>query len=341
MAALYKEPHTIVLNPVGLFGDRFSRAEEMPHEEMPRPFVYSTLDPKKIVFSGRGVNNSGILSGSEQHVIVVTRKDADEVRKYTDALGTTSLYSALEILSTPDTSSMDKAKAIEDLILIRLILSGSIQFKEESLLGLFQSVVGNKFKKLPESSNGGIDDKGPLVERLLRDLDEGKKDVTVIKPFIIMIILNFGLGAIPTFGFLQFSGSLMGRADDIYLSNLNFMYPIIIGILASMAAARGMVNYENNIYTIALVKLIDRFLSSNMILDIINDRASNFGLPTPLRGNQLGMALYFQYIKQLQPEPLRIIKFNKFIGDDRSGNSPRGGRRRRTRRYKRRSTRKA
>jgi len=303
-------------------------------------------------------NNSNILLGDKQHVIIVTGKDADDIRKYTDALGTTSLYNALEIISNPNASSIDKAKAIEDLIFIRLILSGSIQFKQPRLLGLVETVIGNNFKKLPKKLEGGR-----LVKELIDALEKGDKDVSVIKHFIILLIGFFGMAAIPAFGGLHAAGLTkyydiirplkeelysairarrfiagddpsnpaytqyndeVERAQhqldsvgddqsfilDFFLSNLNFMYPIIIGLIASMGAARGMINYENNIYTIALVKLIDRFLSSNMILDIINDPDSNFGLPKPLEGNQLGIALYFQYIKKIRAD-LEAEKINE------------------------------
>jgi hypothetical protein len=302
----------------------------------------------------RGVNNSNILLGNEQHVIVVSGDDANDVKEYTRALGITSLYDALQVFANLESaSSIQKAKALEDLIFIRLILSGSIQFKEPSLLGLFQSVVGNNFEKLPETSNGRRGVPQRLVEELLNNLDEGKKDVTVIKKFIVLLIGFFGIGFIPVFGGLDFVGSQMGGPGgylNFILSNLNIMYPIIIGIIASMAAARSMVNHENNIYSIALVKLIDRFLSNNRYIDdIINDPEYGFGLPKPLRDNQLGMALYFQYIKKLQAgyreklvegeddEDRRIeiekntagedgagafpLNFNIFSRDARSGNS--------------------
>jgi len=320
----------------------------------------------RVVYSGRGVNNSNVLLDHETHVIVVTGENADEVRKYTDTLGTTSLFNALDIISNPDTSSIDKAKAIEDLILIRLILSAAIQFKEPTLLGLFERVIGTNFKTLPEK----LDDH-KLVEDLIRKIDAGEKDVTVVKHFILKVILAFGIGMIPAFAFaldantkyfklrhpledgikdaqehikdvqehlynpinfedflqqtrlyskqiknyqhqIDSLGSAESFTSNYFISDLTFIYPIIIGLIASMATARRMINHENNIYSIALVKLIDRFfLNNKMIFHIINNPDSKFGLPKPLEGNQLGMALYYQYIRRLQQKYMNNIKLEE------------------------------
>jgi len=303
-----------------------------------------TPDNDRVVYSGRGVNNSNVLLDHETHVIVVTGKNADEVRKYTDTLGTTSLFNALEILSNPDASSIYKAKAIEDLILIRLILSASIQFKEPTLLKLFERVIGTNFKNLPERR-----DDNKLVEKLVKRLDTGSNDIEVYETFLVNLIAAFGIGMIPAFGFffdarqkyfdikstlenalrvaeakgdsakaisyidkLESLGSEDLFVSNYFLSDLTFIYPIIIGLIAAMATTRIMINHENNIYSTALVKIIDRFLSSNtMIIDIINDPGSKFGLPKPLEGNQLGMALYFQYIKQLQEKYINNIKLEE------------------------------
>jgi hypothetical protein len=306
--------------------------------------------------SGRGVNNSSILFGDKQHVIVVDKNNAKLVKEYADTLGITSLHNALEVLINTDKSSItQKAKAVEDLILIRLILSGDIQFKEKGLFGLMQNVIGNKFKKFPKDKGGNV------VRQLIEDLDSGKNDVSVIKHFFIKLIFIFGTTTVfslmvstpiiagtisnpytnPTAresGIIRktiknlyaeltdithdserYNMVLTEIADlksklnnmptgseelfDFLITNIGIAYPILIGLLVSMLTARKMVNWENNIYTTAIVRLIDRFLLTNeYIYDIINDPKYGFDVPKPLVDDQLGMALYFSYIKHINTQ---------------------------------------
>lgn len=155
-------------------------------------------------------NNSNVLLGDKQHVIFVDSNDANKIKQYTDALGTTSLHDSLGILSNTDTSVSEKGKAIGDLILLRHILSGEIQFKEKRLYKLFQTAIGTKFK---------------------------------------------------------------------------------------------IANFDDEQYTVPIIKLIDRFLSTNEdIHEIINNPESGTIVPEPLRNDPLGMALFFKYIKRINIE---------------------------------------
>jgi hypothetical protein len=323
--------------------------------------------------SNRGVNNSNVLSGEKKHVIVVNKDDADKIREYTEALGTTSLHDSLSILSSLETSVSQKGKAIGDLILLRHILSGEIQFKEKRLFNLFQSVIGKKFETIGKRMTEKIIDYAMFkqeIEKVILKLDNNEKDISVIARPLVSLMVSFAVAAgasyIPfiTIVEVNYSNILWDIKDKIenieiemrkiymkgppydntsleqladqavvlqtqfrdfrdsdyvkenftnlLLSNGNVFYPILLGLIASMKAAQSIIKYEDEIYTGAIVKLIDRFLSTNIeVLEIINSPDSGSLVPEPLRNDPLGMALFFKYIKKINinGEKLRQVKY--------------------------------
>jgi hypothetical protein len=247
--------------------------------------------------SNRGVNNSNVLSGKKEHIIVVNKDDVDKIREYTKALGTTSLYDSISILSSLETSVSQKAKAIGDLILLRHILSGDIQFKEKRLFNLFQSVIGKDFIDIAKSWNDlpniNIKEK---VEKLIVELDNNEQDIKVIaKPFryyLKHIIEILGI-------------SFVGATAPPALAIMAYLSPemairLLVILLIVFGAAHAHNKIEGKVLTIAVVKLIDRLLSTNKeIHEIINSPDSGSLIPEPLRNDPLGMALFFKYIKKI------------------------------------------
>jgi len=330
--------------------------------------------------SNRGVNNSNVLSGEKNHVIVVNKDDADKIREYTEALGTTSLHDSLSVLSSLETSVSQKGKAIGDLILLRHILSGEIQFKEKRLFNLFQSVIGKKFENIGKrmvKENKYQSIFKEEIEKVILKIDNNEKDISVESRPLISLMLSFIFAAGASF--IPFGGivikkrhdliyELLGKSDDLtkqinavydsmkesyykgtteesitlitkfkeqikqleeqqnivdkeyatlisstnftdesitnlLLTNGNLFYPILIGLIASMKDAQNIIKFEDEIYSAAIVKLIDRFLSTNKeIQDIINSPESGSLIPEPLRNDPLGMALFFKYIKKINIE---------------------------------------
>jgi hypothetical protein len=232
-------------------------------------------------------NNSNILLGEKQHIIFVDSNDADKIREYTDALGTSSLHDSLSIISSTDTSVSEKGKAIGDLILLRHILSGEIQFKEKRLFTLFQTAIGKKFinisKYIKRYSDLYFNNK---VKELIMDLDNNEKDISVIARPLLEFMRSIVLTSMPI-------SPMVGIGNA-------YVFFALFAILVPIVTARVLNEVEDKVYTIALVKLIDRFLSTNEdIHEIINNPESGAIVPEPLRNDPLGMALYFKYIKQI------------------------------------------
>jgi len=314
--------------------------------------------------SNRGINNSNVLSGEKNHVIVVNKDDADKIREYTEALGTTSLHDSLSVLSSLETSVSQKGKAIGDLILLRHILSGEIQFKEKRLFNLFQSVIGKKFENIGKRMTKKIIDYAMFkqeIEKVILKLDNNEKDISVIAHPLVSLMVSFAVAAGASYipfiaivreNYFNILGNISNKIDHIeiemrkiymkgppydnttleqladqavvlqtqfrdfrdsdyvkenftnlLLSNGNVFYPILVGLIASMKTAQSIIKYEDEIYTGAIVKLIDRFLSTNKeVQDIINNPESGSLIPEPLRNDPLGMALFFKYIKKINIE---------------------------------------
>jgi len=130
-------------------------------------------------------NNSNILLQNKEHIIIVSGDDVKQAKKYADALGATSLSDALSVFINRESSVDQKGKALGDLILLRLILSGKIQFKQK-LFGIINAAVTKDFKKLP--SNDNIDRE---IEEFISELDSGS-DIHIFNRFLTKILLVFG-----------------------------------------------------------------------------------------------------------------------------------------------------
>jgi len=118
---------------------------------------------------------------------VVDLNNTKNVSKYEDALGTTSLQQALSILVNKDSTDDEKAGAIQDLILIRLILSGKIQFRSSG--DLITKTVGKGFEGVQFRNLDEIDIK--LIQ-LVNNLDKKPgEELRIFKGFLTMLITTF------------------------------------------------------------------------------------------------------------------------------------------------------
>ena len=105
----------------------------------------------------------------------VDLKNDTNVKKYQGALGGTSLHEALTILADKDSTDAQKARAIEDLILIRLILHGDIQFRSPKFGGLMKKVIGSGFHKVMGKDYN-------QVEKIIKDLDKNPDKLPELNP---------------------------------------------------------------------------------------------------------------------------------------------------------------
>jgi hypothetical protein len=111
------------------------------------------------------------------------------VSKYEEALGTTSIQNALSILLDNEKSEDEKAGAINDLIMIRLILSGKIQFRSSKFGGLIKTTVGKGFEGIEYRNLDGIYKE---IDKLVNDLDENPgKEPEIFKGFLRKLITTF------------------------------------------------------------------------------------------------------------------------------------------------------
>ena len=359
-------------------------------------------------------NNSNILLRNKEHVIIVSCDDVKQSKKYTDALGATSLSDALSVFINKETTVDQKGKALGDLILLRLILSGKIQFKQK-LFGFVNAAITKDFKKLP--SNRRIDKE---IEELVKELESGD-DIHIFNRFLTKILFVFGSSVIlssltsifiafgkaqlladnitsdigqqreqyeilPEVGqresilphltdakdsldklteqlantqarynanptdaaksslnsvqsaFDQYTG-IVNRLQSIFNSspatpprplappempefnalarkimfqilasnNLNYIIPIVIGVIAATSYTKGQVNWQDSIISKALVITIDKFISTNdELFDILHTTKSDSLVPTPLKDDPLGMALFFKYINTLEKSKFKV-----------------------------------
>ena len=294
-------------------------------------------------------NNSSVLVGNKHHTLIVSGDNAVEARKYAHTLGTTSLHEALSVLVNKKSSKEENEKALGDIILLRLILSGKIQFKERKFFGLVNTAITKSFKPLPTDP----DDRkkmNMIIENLVDQLDSGENDISVFRHFLKKIIGVFGISAIIACFPLYFGAVLTYDGPEIYnarkylvdhgyngaetmgieqlsqstwltvpgyepyrkalegitlkaiSSNGVPLMPIIIGLLAAANYTKQLVDWQDNIISKGIVLLIDNFISTNQtLLRLLLENADGESLvPTPLKGDPVGMALFFQYIKQLK-----------------------------------------
>lgn len=253
------------------------------------------------VLKANPYNNSGVLVGDRQHTVIVSGDNAAQARKYAHTLGTTSLHEALLVLVNEESTKEENEKALGDLILLRLILSGKIQFKERKFFGLVNRAITKDFKRLhvSQSSWFDIDDN---IRKLIVDLRSSNKNrnktLIILNDFTeVASTAGPGVGAIME-GFSHYMGSSMlaTLAASGVLS--------IIGAIALLVAALHMyarVNWQDNIAAKAIVILIDEFISTNhLLLRLLLENADGESLvPTPLKRDPIGMALFFQYIKHI------------------------------------------
>jgi hypothetical protein len=120
---------------------------------------------------------------------VVDLNNTKNISKYEDTLGLTSLQEALSILINNKSTDDKKADAINDLILIRLILSGKIQFKSSKFAGLITKTVGKGFEGIKYRTINGTN---RLAEELITNLDKKPgEEPKIFKLFLTKLLTTF------------------------------------------------------------------------------------------------------------------------------------------------------
>jgi hypothetical protein len=318
-------------------------------------------------------NNSGVLVGDTRHTVIVSGDNVAQARKYAHTLGTTSLHEALSVLVNKESTKEENEKALGDLILLRLILSGKIQFKQRKLFGLVNRAITKSFKPLPTDSR-----MKKMIEKLVDELDSGKNDISIFRHFLKKIIAVFGisvlissLGNVAHFlaidsiemqSALDSAGQFLRRKgwanawvaqvnkDDLLdssfverypdfqvyadrirgvreaafqtvLSSPTVILPLIIGVLAAARYTQEQVAIQDNIISKGIVVLIDNFIGTNhILLRLLLENADGESLvPTPLKGDPVGMALFFQYIKDIDKFTKKDINSRRNRNDKELG----------------------
>jgi hypothetical protein len=241
----------------------------------------------------------------------VNLNNTKNVRKYEDALGTTSLQQALSILVNKDSTDDEKAGAINDLILIRLILSGKIKFRSPKFGGLIKQTVGKGFEGVDIRRIDRIDEIDETLENFIKDLDENPgQEPRIFKGFLTMLITSFvtieGLFIVAT-AITIYPYYYGMRSIAIFLNRIDIMTPLIIGLLASMIVSTAIITAGNELIRTALVKMIDRYMIINKeIFRILNDKGT---VPKVFENDGPAMALYNRYIRSLYE--IKIIRDRK------------------------------
>jgi len=316
----------------------------------------SRLTPKNVNYTLKNLNKRGYT---------VEINNIKKVSKYEEALGLTSLQKALSILVNNESTDDEKAGAINDLILIRLILSGKLQFKSSG--DLITTTVGKGFEGISYIDlNGNEKELTREVDRLVDDLDKRPgEEPEIFKGFLTKLITTFvttagistaihALGSYieidnnsykyirsmreigdkieemkwapiqhgvnqdgipftyeltqtPEYAQLKenyaeqhsmyerlFTPKYFGMVFGKQLLNQGTIFaPLIIGLLASMYAARSMTIYQNGKIRVALIKMIDKFMVTNTeILRIINE---NNTVPEVFGNDMQAITLYSNY----------------------------------------------
>jgi hypothetical protein len=134
-------------------------------------------------------NNNANFNKLNERGYVVDLNNTKNVGKYEDALGLTSLQQALSILVNKDSTDDEKAGAISDLIMIRLILSGKIQFRSSKFGGLITKTVGKGFEGVQFRNLDEIDIK---LNELVNNLDKKPgEELKIFKGFLTTLITTF------------------------------------------------------------------------------------------------------------------------------------------------------
>jgi len=268
-------------------------------------------------------NNSGVLVGDTRHTVIVSGDNVAQARKYAHTLGTTSLHEALLVLVNEESTKEENEKALGDLILLRLILSGKIQFKERKFFALVNRAITKDFKRLHVSQSSWFDI-NDRIKQLVVDLRNSNKDrymtLGIFSDFTATASMaGPGMGGIIE-GFSHYVGSPMLPALAA-----SGVLPII-GAIALLVATLHMyarVNWQDNIAAKAIVILIDEFIGTNhVLLRLLLENADGESLvPSPLKGDPVGMALFFQYIKHInklaKEDAVRVRGISKRNRNDR------------------------
>lgn len=232
-------------------------------------------------------NNEKYLSGKKQYSIILNKDDLPKIEKYIEEVGTTSLSRALTIIGHNNERQMPKA--LEDLILMRFILDEKIifEYKKDKFFGLVKSTITKGFK--PLYVNDEILDKmvDEDVKKLVEDLESGNDNPEIFKMFIKDIMLFLGVDSISII-----------FPIIVGLGHLSIGF-IIIGLVVSIFAIKIKSNYQDRIIRKAIVLIIDYIIVHNdSLIDIINSEGEPF-MPKLFNGDTVAMAMYFQYIKNI------------------------------------------
>jgi hypothetical protein len=235
---------------------------------------------------------------------------------YSKLLGSESLYTVVKTLGQhTDTRTEEYDEALRDLIVMRLILSGQIQFRK-SIFGSWNKTIGRKFAKLPDPRNISASQReriDTLTSKILNDLETENFDRnsysdlnTSINELILALIVVLGMGqmvAIATYYQMmhEFYTSAMATQGALTQMGVVDLFGFVLMATLQCMYIPDKFAKEDNFMLTTMIRLIDKYITlSRKAMHIITLPPDDFKLPKVLNKNDDTRAIYYSYINTLR-----------------------------------------
>jgi hypothetical protein len=235
---------------------------------------------------------------------------------YSKLLGSESLYTVVKTLGQHvDTRTEEYDEALRDLIVMRLILSGQIQF-QKSIFGSWNKTIGRKFAKLPDPRNISASQReriDTLTSKILNDLETENFDRnsysdlnTSINELILALIVVLGMGqmvAIATYYQMmhEFYTSAMATNGALTQMGVVDLFGFVLMATLQCMYIPDKFAKEDNFMLTTMIRLIDKYITlSRKAMHIITLPPDDFKLPKVLNKNDDTRAIYYSYINTLR-----------------------------------------